>query len=219
MAEPLDGKLARAVPVASRDRARQREGARVRRGPDGRRPSTDDWEKCSGGVVVDVVAEGWGRARRASALGERRHDGHACGGRQRAGRTCGCRTLVESVRGASNADSWRPRRPRPTQPMRIARDAAESDPERAVVCHRAGTSRWRASRCSSARRARRWTGSRQDRDADVSQRRPLARTSLRACAPGVAQDAQRAAACGPLRRYKWYVAAYRTDRRDPRWTR
>src|SRR6185436_11848490 len=29
-------------------------------GADGARGSKDDWEKCSGGVVVDVVAEGWG---------------------------------------------------------------------------------------------------------------------------------------------------------------
>ena len=26
-------------------------------------------------------------------------------------------------------------------------------------------------------------------------------------------------ACGPLRPYKWYVAAYRTDRNDARWTK
>ncbi len=38
--------------------------------PDGRRLSKDDWGKCSGGVVVDVVAEGWGQGHaRASALG------------------------------------------------------------------------------------------------------------------------------------------------------
>ena len=26
-------------------------------------------------------------------------------------------------------------------------------------------------------------------------------------------------ACGPLRPYKWYVAAYKTDRSDPRWNK
>ena len=32
--------------------------------------SDDDWEKCRGGAVVDVVAEGWGQGHaRASALG------------------------------------------------------------------------------------------------------------------------------------------------------
>ena len=47
--------------------------ARVRAcaaGADGQRPSSDDWEKCSGRVVVDVVAEGWGQGHaRSSALG------------------------------------------------------------------------------------------------------------------------------------------------------
>ena len=39
-------------------------------GPDGRRLSDDDWEKCKGGAVVDVVAEGWGQGHaRASVLG------------------------------------------------------------------------------------------------------------------------------------------------------
>jgi hypothetical protein len=38
-------------------------------GADGRRGSDDDWEKCKGGAVVDVVAEGWARATRARVLG------------------------------------------------------------------------------------------------------------------------------------------------------
>ena len=39
-------------------------------GADGRRGSDDDWEKCKGGAVVDVVAEGWGQGHaRASVLG------------------------------------------------------------------------------------------------------------------------------------------------------
>lgn len=39
-------------------------------GADGKRGSDDDWEKCRGGHLVDVVAEGWGQGHaRASALG------------------------------------------------------------------------------------------------------------------------------------------------------
>src|SRR5213078_995492 len=39
-------------------------------GADGHRGSDDDWEKCKGGAVVDVVAEGWGQGHaRASVLG------------------------------------------------------------------------------------------------------------------------------------------------------
>ena len=47
--------------------------AKVKRcaaGADGRRASNDDWEKCSGGIVVDIVAEGWGQGHaRSTALG------------------------------------------------------------------------------------------------------------------------------------------------------
>ena len=39
------------------------------------------------------------------------------------------------------------------------------------------------------------------------------------CAPGVAKTKAERAACGPLRPYKWYVAAYRTDRSGTRWTK
>ena len=39
------------------------------------------------------------------------------------------------------------------------------------------------------------------------------------CAPGVAKTKAERAACGPLRPYKWYVAAYRSDPANPRWTK
>ena len=41
----------------------------------------------------------------------------------------------------------------------------------------------------------------------------------RLCAPGVARARSEELACGPLRPYKWYVAAYRTERNDPRWNK
>ena len=41
----------------------------------------------------------------------------------------------------------------------------------------------------------------------------------RLCVPGAVLDRKERAACGPLRPYKWYVAAYRGDRDDPRWTK
>src|SRR5205823_1948825 len=70
LAEPLDGKLAapfRLRPKIALGLARVR---RCAAGADGKRGSKDDWEKCSGGVVVDVVAEAWGQGQaRASALG------------------------------------------------------------------------------------------------------------------------------------------------------
>src|SRR5439155_12211802 len=70
LAEPLGGKVGAPfrlrAPIAL-------DAGKVRRcaeGGDGKWPSRDDWEKCGGGVVVDVVAEGWGQGHaRASALG------------------------------------------------------------------------------------------------------------------------------------------------------
>jgi hypothetical protein len=66
MVEPRDGALRPFAPT-------RLDGgivARCAAGADGRRGSNDDWEKCRGGRVVDVVAEGWGQGHaRASALG------------------------------------------------------------------------------------------------------------------------------------------------------
>ena len=45
-------------------------------------------------------------------------------------------------------------------------------------------------------------------------------TNWRSCAPRAWSTTGRdALACGPLRPYKWYVAAYRIDRNDSRWTK
>ena len=41
----------------------------------------------------------------------------------------------------------------------------------------------------------------------------------RLCVPGAAQTRSQFAACGALRPYKWYVAAYRTNQGDARWTK
>src|SRR6266550_3802469 len=60
LAEPLGNKLG--APLRMRP-ATPLDAAKVRlcaAGADGRRLSNDDWEKCSGGGIVDVVAEGWG---------------------------------------------------------------------------------------------------------------------------------------------------------------
>ena len=44
--------------------------ARCAAGPDGRRGTKDDWEKCRARRIVDVAAEGWGQGNaRATALG------------------------------------------------------------------------------------------------------------------------------------------------------
>ena len=41
----------------------------------------------------------------------------------------------------------------------------------------------------------------------------------RLCANGAVKVKRDRDACGPLRPYKWYIAAYRADRNDPRWTK
>jgi ribosomal protein L37E len=41
----------------------------------------------------------------------------------------------------------------------------------------------------------------------------------RLCGRGAAKTKSEQAACGPLRPYKWYVAAYRTERDNPHWTK
>ncbi|MBK7331657.1 MAG: hypothetical protein IPI87_04360 [Betaproteobacteria bacterium] len=41
----------------------------------------------------------------------------------------------------------------------------------------------------------------------------------RTCVAGVARTRARFAACGALRPYKWYAAAYRADPLDPGWTK
>jgi len=70
MSEPVSGRIG----ASMRLRAPMALDAGILRrcaaGADGARGSDDDWEKCRGGVVVDVVAEGWGQGHaRASALG------------------------------------------------------------------------------------------------------------------------------------------------------
>ena len=130
-------------------RARRRRCVRrCAAGADGRRLSDDDWEKCRGGAVVDVVAEGWGQGHaRASALGvagmmatlaaaangqaEVRQP-HLVDARARR-RSRGVAAL------ARRRDALAPRqRPQPQRPVARRRG---SDPERPVVQPSRGTAR------------------------------------------------------------------------------
>ena len=192
-------------------------------GADGRRCSDDDWEKCRGGAVVDVVAEGWGQGHaRASALGVAgmmatlaaaangagRRVRAAASGRRRARRRRARRRRRRSRRrragGAARARS-----------RSLSRDAAEVILSGLSYSHRAGTARTACEQVFDARALpRHRLARRQDRHAELPERRPLAR---RAGAPVRAGRAARRAearrgACSSLRPYKWYVAAYRADR-------
>jgi hypothetical protein len=205
------------------------DAAKVRRcaeGPDGRRPSRDDWEKCGGGVVVDVVAEGWGQGHaRASALGSAGMMATlaaAANGEERVRLP----HLVEAVRGVSHADSGSSHSAAPrldlgeTMPNRVTRDAASVILSGLAYGHRGGTSRLACEQVFEARECAQmdWIAGKTGTPTFPNDDRSLAELA-RLCAPGVAKTRSERAACGPLRPYKWYVAAYRTDRADPRWTK
>jgi hypothetical protein len=219
MAEPLHGKLAapfRLRPVIALDHAKVRACAA---GPDGKRPDKDDWEKCSGGVVVDVVAEGWGQGHaRASALGSA---GMMATLAAAANGQAQVRLphLVESIHGV-NASVIVPAGAVASQPNRIGREAAQVILSGLSFGHRAGTSRAACEQVLDAKTCAQmdWIAGKTGTPTFPNDDRSLDELA-RLCAPGVAQTRSERAACGPLRPYKWYVAAYRTDHDDPRWTK
>ena len=190
-------------------------------GPDGRRPNQDDWEKCSGGKLVDVVAEGWGQGHaRASALGAAgmlASIAAAANGQAETRKP----HLVETVRGvrgprdvvASAADVAPERH-------RIGRDAAAVILDGLSYGHRAGTSRRACEQVFTAEFCARmdWIAGKTGTPTFPNDDRSLDDLA-KLCAPVVAKTKAERAACGPLRPYKWYIAAYRTDPTNPRWTK
>ncbi len=221
LAEPLEGKLGAPLqnrPAIALDPARIRKCAA---GPDGMRPSKDDWEKCSGGVVVDIVAEGWGQGHaRASALG-------AAGMIAMLAAAANGQTqvlaphLVEAVRGTGAADhavlDWSVTRP---QPNTIAREAAEVIISGMSFSHRAGTARLACEQVFDARTCAQmdWIAGKTGTPTFPNDNRSL--DDLAALCTAAATPLRRDRdACGPLRPYKWYVAAYRSHPGDPRWNK
>ena len=192
-------------------------------GADGRRLSDDDWEKCRGGSVVDVVAEGWGQGHaRASALGiagmmatlAAAANGQATLQRPH---------LVASVRGLhpsatpdlpSALARWRASAEQPTG---VAPDAAEVILSGLSYSHRIGTARTACEQVFDARRCRElaWLAGKTGTPSfpsDGVSLDELARLCPRgAPAVGDPPAAPRPPACSALRPYKWYVAAYRRD--------
>jgi len=193
-------------------------------GADGRRGSSDDWEKCRGVIVVDAVAEGWGQGNaRSSALGvagmlaslaaaangEQAREPH----------------LVEAIRGVGRADTTSralalPAVTRDTAAPRIPHDAAELILNALSYSHRGGTARLACEQVFDPRACRDFdwiagkTGTPTFPNDDVS-----LDELARLCVPGAPRSRSIAASCGALRPYKWYVAAYRTDASSPRWTK
>jgi hypothetical protein len=221
LAEPAEGKLGapfRVRPVTQLDTAKVRKCAA---GPDGKRLSKDDWEKCSGGVVVDIVAEGWGQGHaRASALGSAGMMAMlaaAANGQTQVRKP----HLVEAVRGAGRADASTLRWSlADAEPNRIAHEAAEVIISGLSFSHRAGTARLACVPVFDSRpRAQMvWIAGKTGTPTFPNDDRSLDDLA-RLCASPANRPRRDRDACGPLRPYKWYVAAYRTNPSDPRWNK
>jgi hypothetical protein len=200
--------------------------SRCAAGADGKRPSKDDWEKCSGGMVVDVVAEGWGQGHaRTSALGEAGMMAilaAAANGQTETPRP----HLVNALRGAGPLDTSRleltatRRGIEKSETKPVPQDVARVILSGLSFGHRAGTSRLACEQVFDARTCADadWIAGKTGTPTFPNDDRTLDELA-RLCAPGVVNSGRDAAACGPLRPYKWYVAAYRIDRNDARWTK
>ena len=202
---------------------------RIRRcaaGRDRHPGSRDDWEKCSGGVVVDVVAEGWGQGHaRATALG-------AAGMMAALAAAANGETivrkphLVRAIRGIASetpvpieADSTRWGEAA-AERNAISRDAAEVILSGLSYSHRNGTARAACEQVFDARACRDidWIAGKTGTPTFPNDDRSLDELA-RLCAAGVARNAADELACSSLRPYKWYVAAYRSDPRSPLWNK
>lgn len=218
MSEPLGGRLGapmRLTPPAALDAAVVR---RCGAGADGRRLSDDDWEKCRGGAVVDVVAEGWGQGHaRASALGVAGMMATlaaAANGQAEVRRP----HLVEALRGVGSDSAplesavarWRLAA---AQPHRLSQEAAGVILSGLSYSHRAGTARSACEQVFDARRCREidWLAGKTGTPSFPSDGVALDELARLCPRGGGAPPRDLPAACSALRPYKWYVAAYRAD--------
>ena len=223
LSEPRAGRAGAAMQLTPPMRLDSGIVQRCALGADGRRGSDDDWEKCRGGAVVDIVAEGWGQGHaRASALG-------VAGMLATLAAAANGQPavvpphLVASVRRADGAEAtaepglalWQPAPPRPTG---LSREAAEVILSGLSFSHRAGTARTACEQVFDAKRCREigWLAGKTGTPSFPSDGLSLDEIG-RLCAPfakgrdDAADAARPPAACSSLRPYKWYVAAYRAD--------
>lgn len=227
MSEPVEGRLGapqQLVPPAALNADIVR---RCAAGADGRKRSDDDWEKCRGGSVVDVVAEGWGQGHaRSSALGVAGMMATlaaAANGQPALRRP----HLVDAVRGVGSGDRallasavvrWDLAAP---QPNPLPREAAEVILSGLSYSHRNGTARSACEQVFDARTCRDigWLAGKTGTPSFPSDGIPLdALAKLCAAAPAAPRKPH--PACGSLRPYKWYVAAFRSvPRSNGPWTK
>jgi hypothetical protein len=134
--------------------------------------------------------------------------------------------LVQSLRGSGLADAaaLKPAalraNPAGGEPNRISREAAEVIMSGLSFTHRMGTARLACEQVFGRANVRRSTGLAGKTGTPTFPNDDRSLDDLGAVRARRGQDARRErAACGPLRPYKWYVAAYRTDPNDPHWTK
>jgi hypothetical protein len=227
MVEPARGSVAsapfqRRAPVAL-------DASKIRRcayGADGVRGNGDDWEKCRGGMIVDVVAEGWGQGHaRSTALGAAGMMATlaaAANGQSEVRKP----HLIRAVRGVASAapgpvDSAAAR----WAAASIERNGIPSDIADVILSglsysHRLGTARRACEQVFDARTCRDidWIAGKTGTPTFPNDERSLDELhSL--CAPAARRTKAEESACGALRPYKWYVAAWRSDPASPAWSK
>jgi hypothetical protein len=226
LAESVGGKLGAPLKLRHEVALDPGKAQQCAAGADGKRMSRDDWEKCRGGLVVDMVAEGWGQGQaRASALGVAGMMATLAAAANGQSTVRGPH-LVEALRGAEPPEGAGlrsislPFGVSDAQPNRIPRDAAEVIMSGLSFSHRAGTARLACEQVFDARTCSQmdWLAGKTGTPTFPNDDRSLSDLA-RLCAPGVPRTRRDEIACGPLRPYKWYVAAYRTDPDNPRWTK
>jgi hypothetical protein len=199
--------------------------SRCAAGPDGRRRTRDDWEKCRGGMLVDVVAEGWGQGHaRSTALGvagTMATLAAAANGQEQVVRPH-LVTAVRPIAGVdlpslrASLDRWRASA---TDTPGLARDAAEVVLDGLSYGHRAGTSRSACLQVLGERACRdvTWIAGKTGTPTFPNDDRTLDDLATLCGSPAASRSRDEQAACGGLRPYKWYAAAYRTDPSRPEW--
>jgi hypothetical protein len=188
-------------------------------GPDGRRGTKDDWEKCRARRVVDVAAEGWGQGNaRATALGEAGMMAALAAAAN--GDAPPVPHLVASVRTAGSNERKLVAAAQGTIDPRLSREIAEVIVSGLSYSHRAGTARLACEQVFDAKTCHDMDWIAGKTGTPTFPNDDLTLDDLaRLCVAGERRSRSEAATCGALRPYKWYVAAYRTDPANPKWTK
>jgi hypothetical protein len=187
--------------------------ARCSVGADGRRGTDDDWGRCKGGALVDVVAEGWGQGHaRATALGVAgmlATLAAAANGDEVAHRP----HLVERVHGVRDAEAAGLRRWREANavPMPLRQDVAEAIFGGLMWSHRSGTARTACEQVLDAHRCHDldWLAGKTGTPSFPGDGMTLDAVQRACSGASMKSDPSVRAGLCVLKPYKWYVGAWR----------